>query len=106
MERKGDLDNALKDINSAIRILPNQGDYYQYRAYVYMGQKEWEKAVFDWDMAINLMGDIWLLYKSRGNCKTWLEDFSGACKDWEKAYRLSDYEDTELKETMKKFKCN
>lgn len=106
MERKGDLDNALKDINSAIRILPNQGDYYQYRAYVYMGQKEWEKAVFDWDMAINLMGDIWYLYKSRGNCKTWIEDFSGACKDWKKAYKLSNYKDSELKETMKNFKCN
>jgi len=106
MERKGDLDNALKDINSAIRLLPNQGDYYQYRAYVYMGLKEWEKAIFDWDMAINLMGDIWYLYKSRGNCKTWIEDFSGACKDWEKAYRLSNYEDIELKKTMKKFKCN
>lgn len=102
-EHKMDYDNALKDINAAIKILPSQGDHYQYRAYVYMAQKEWKKAVSDWDMAINLMGDIWYLYKARGNCKTWIDDISGACRDWKEAYKLSGYADKELNETIKKY---
>lgn len=100
-EHKGDNENALKDISNAIRILPNQGDYYQYRAYVYMAEKEWKKAVSDWDMAINLMGESWYLLKQRGLCKTWLEDFTGACRDWKDANRLSGYQDSQLKEWIK-----
>lgn len=102
-EHKKDYDNALKDINAAIKILPSQGDHYQYRAYVYMIQKEWKKAVSDWDMAINLMGEFDYLYEQRGNCKTWLNDFTGACRDWREAYRLSGYRDKELNEKIKKY---
>ncbi len=105
-EKKQDLEKALQDISMAIRNRPNQGDYYQHRAYIYMAQKEWKKAVSDLDIALNLMGDNWYLLKMRGNCKTWLEDFTGACRDWKDAYRLSNYSDVELRETMKKFKCN
>jgi len=101
-EHKQDYENALKDINAAIKILPGQGDHYQYRAYVFMAQKEWKKAVSDWDMAINLMGDQWYLYKTRGNCKTWIDDYSGACRDWNEAYKLSGYSDTELNDLIKK----
>lgn len=97
-EQKQDYENALKDINTAIKILPGQGDHYQYRAYVYMALEDWKKAVADWDMAINLMGESWFLLKQRGLCKTWLEDFSGACRDWKDANRLSGYQDSQLKE--------
>lgn len=102
-EQKKDYDNALKDINAAIKILPNQGDHYQYRAYIYMSLEEWEKAVSDWDMAINLMGDDPYLYEVRGNCKTWLNDFAGACTDWSKAYKLSGYLNIELNNKIKEY---
>lgn len=102
-EHRRDYDNALKDINAAIRILPNQGDHYQYRAYVYMAQKEWKKAVSDWDMAINLMGEIDYLYYQRGNCKTWLNDFTGACRDWKEAYKFSGYKEKELNKIIKEY---
>lgn len=101
-ENKKDYENALKDINSAIKIIPNQGDYYQHRAYVYMAQKEWKKAVSDWDMAINLMGENWFLLKQRGLCKTWIEDFTGACRDFKDSYRLGNYQDSELKQWINK----
>lgn len=101
--QKRDYDKALEDISYAIRNRPNQGDYYQRRALVYMAQKEWKKAVTDWDLAINLMGDNWYSLKYRGNCKTWLEDFTGACRDWKDAYKLSNYSDTQLKEQINKY---
>ena len=74
-----------------------------HRANVYMAQKEWKKAVGDLDIALNLMGDSWYLLKARGNCKTWLEDMGGACRDWKDAYKLSNYTDKELNETIKKY---
>jgi len=100
-ENRNDFENALKDINSAIRILPTQGDYYQYRAYVYMEMQEWEQAVMDWDMAINLMGKHWYLLKERGSSKTWINDHTGACRDWDEANRLLNYSDDQLKEWIR-----
>lgn len=100
-EKKGDMENALQDISMAIRNRPNQGDYYQHRAYVYMAQKEWKKATTDYDLAINLMGESWFLLKQRGLCKTWLKDFTGACRDWNDANKLSNYSDTQLKDWIK-----
>jgi serine protease Do len=97
-DQKRDYEKALEDISYAIRNRPNQGDYYQRRALVYMAQKEWKKAITDFDLAINLIGEIPYLLKYRGSCKTWLEDFTGACRDWKDAYKLSDYSDTQLKE--------
>ena len=101
--QKRDFEKAKEDISYAIRNRPNQGDYYQHRAFVYMAQKEWKKATTDFDLAINLMGDNPYLLKYRGNCKTWLEDFTGACRDWNESYKLSNYSDKELKETMNKY---
>jgi len=101
--KKKDYSSAIEDISYAIRNRPNQGDYYQKRAYAYMAQKEWKKAVGDFDIAMNLMGESWVLLKYRGNCKTWLEDFTGACRDWKEAYEMADYSDKELNETIKKY---
>jgi tetratricopeptide (TPR) repeat protein len=95
---KDDYVNALKDINSAIKIKPNQGDYYRYRALIFTYEKEWKKAVSDWDMAINIMGEGFYLLKNRGLCKSWLEDFSGACRDFNLAYKLGDFQDSQLKQ--------
>ncbi|MBK6485027.1 MAG: trypsin-like peptidase domain-containing protein [Chitinophagaceae bacterium] len=100
--QKRDFEKALEDISYAIRNRPNQGDYYQHRAFVYMAQKEWKKAATDFDIAINLMGENAYLLKYRGNCKTWLEDFTGACRDWKDAYKLSNYSDTQLKDWISK----
>lgn len=99
---KKDYEKALEDITSAIKITPNQGDYYQHRGQVYMALKEYKKANSDFDIAINQMGDNWYCYKLRGNCKSWLSDWTGACNDWKEAYKLSDYSDEQLKETIKK----
>ena len=98
--QKRDYEKALEDISYAIRNRPNHGDYYQYRAFVYMDQKEWKKAATDFDLALNLMGEDSYLLKFRGICKSWLEDFTGACRDLNDAYKLSDYSDTELKELI------
>lgn len=102
-KQKKDYEKALEDISYAIRNRPDQGDYYQRRALVYMNQKEWKKAVTDWDLALNLTGEDRYSLKLRGNCKTWLEDFTGACRDWTEAYKLSNYSDKELNETMNKY---
>jgi serine protease Do len=96
--KKDDTENALKDISNAIQIRPNQGDYYQHRAYIYMAQKEWKKAITDLDLAINIMGRYWHLFKLRGYCKAWTNDLTGACKDWHEANILSENGDTELNE--------
>lgn len=100
---QGKIDDAIMDVTLAIKSLPTQGDYYQYRAYYYMAEKEWQKAVNDFDVAINLMGDQWDLYRFRGNCKTWLNDFTGACNDWKKAYKLENYQDDDLAKTIKEY---
>ena len=61
-----------------------------------MAQKNWRKAVTDWDLAINLMGENWYLLKQRGISKTWLDDFTGACRDFRVSYRLGNYQDSDL----------
>jgi len=101
-KQKRDYEKALEDISYAISTRPNQGDYYQYRAFIYMNQKEWKKATTDFDLAINLMGESSYLLKYRGNCKTWLQDFTGACRDWNDAYKLSNHSDTQIKEWISK----
>ena len=65
---------------------------------IFTQQKEWKKAVSDWDMAINIMGEGYYLLKYRGLCKSWLEDFSGACRDFNLAYKLDDFQDSQLKQ--------
>ena len=102
-KQKKDYDKALDDISYAISISPNQGDYYQCRAFVYVAQKEWKKATTDFDLAINLIGENIYLLKYRGICKTWLEDFTGACRDFKDAYKLSEYSDTGLLELSNKY---
>lgn len=96
------FEEALMDITLAIKNRPSQGEYYRYRAFLFMQDKEWQKAVNDFDIALNQMGEDWYMLKLRGNCKTWLKDFSGACSDWKRAYKLSDYEDDKLYETINK----
>jgi len=103
LDKKQDFDSALEDISYAISNRPNHGDYYYNRANIYMIKKDWKKAKSDFDLAINLIGENWQLLKLRGNCKTWLDDMSGACSDWKEAYKLTNYADDELKSTMKKY---
>lgn len=100
--QKKEFDKAIEDISYAIRNRPNQGDYYQKRGLAYMAIKEWQKATSDMDLAVNLMGENAYLLKLRGNCKSWLQDFTGACRDWRASYRLGNYEDTQLKDWITK----
>lgn len=96
------ISEALMDITLAIKCRPTQGDYYYRRAGIYAADKNYEKAVADMDVAISQMGEDATLYKLRGNYKTWLNDFNGACSDWNKSYKLSDRSDDELHETIRK----
>ncbi len=63
---------------------------------------ERNQAIGDLNIAIGQMGEDKYLYKLRGNFKTWLKDFDGACSDWKKAYKLSDYSDNEIEGYIKK----
>jgi SAM-dependent methyltransferase len=49
-----DLNNALKVINEAIQITPNQVDYYNYQGFIYFNLNEYTSAVDSFDQCINL----------------------------------------------------
>lgn len=88
-EASGDKEEALSSISSAIQLNPDQPEYYQFRALLYMDMKSWENAVSDLDRFINsdraIPGRSYFL---RGVAKSFLHDES-ACLDFKEAHSLA-----------------
>ena len=96
---KGDLNNALKDINQAIKHNPYDPYLYQSRAYIYRDKKDYNKALADIKkamyycqerpyLAIELLRDRGEIYYLKKDYKKAIADLEGASSSIEGAAEL------------------
>jgi len=77
----GELDKAITDYSSAMRINPRDIQSYVYQENVYMRKNEMKNALYDLDQAIRLDPHIALFYSNRACVKLHLHDFEGSLSD-------------------------
>jgi tetratricopeptide (TPR) repeat protein len=91
---KNDNKGAEQDYTRAISSNPNASNYFA-RGLAYYYLNDYNKAIADMDKAIQLNPNAAQYYFDRGDAKDIINDFDGACKDWqtakEKGYNVPDY---------------
>lgn len=91
---KNDNKGAEQDYTTAISSNPNASNYFA-RGLAYYYLKDYKKAIADMDKAIQLNPNAGQYYFDRGDAKDMINDFDGACRDWQtakdKGYSVPDY---------------
>ncbi len=82
--QNGDYDNALQDLNIAVKLLPTPKTYHG-RGDTYRILKQYKQAIKDYSKAIELNKDFPSAYKFRAECYYELGNFSQAINDYNKA---------------------
>lgn len=85
---KGDLGQALKDANYAIRLHENNAGAFCNRGVIYEKMKDIEQAIDDYDKAIALNPDYAPAYYNRGSAFAARENIDKAIMDYSKAISL------------------
>lgn len=88
--RQGDLEGALADIQTAIKLSPDAPDYYAEEASVYVRKQDYEKALTSIENALKLAPDFAACYRLRGVCYVRLKKKAEACEALNKAKELGD----------------
>ena len=88
--RAGDLDGALKDIQTAIQVSPRTPDYYAEEASILIRQQKYEEALNSLSRAIQLAPDFASCYRLRGVCYVRQGKKNEACEALNKAKELGD----------------
>src|SRR5438552_16735160 len=76
-----DGDPALRDLNHAIRLKPNDAEPYCSRGTAYSRLGKYQEAVQDFEKAIQLKRDYVAAHLGRGLARTKLGDHAGAVRD-------------------------
>jgi tetratricopeptide (TPR) repeat protein len=91
---KNDNKGAEQDYTKAISSNPNASNYFA-RGLAFYYLKDYKKAIADMDKAIQLSPNTAQYYFDRGDAKDMINDFDGACRDWQtakdKGYSVPDY---------------
>lgn len=91
---KNDNKGAEQDYTRAISSNPNASNYFA-RGLAFYYLKDYKKAIADMDKAIQLNPNAAQYYFDRGDAKEMINDFDGACRDWQiakdKGYSVPDY---------------
>lgn len=91
---KNDNKGAEQDYTTAISSNPNASNYFA-RGLAFYYLKDFKKAIADMDKAIQLNPNAAQYYFDRGDAKDMINDFDGACRDWQtakdKGYSVPDY---------------
>jgi tetratricopeptide (TPR) repeat protein len=85
---KGELNNAIKDYDEAIRLDPKDVIAYHNRGLDKMDLKDNIGAIKDFEEAIRLDPKSAFSYSGRGSARRNLKDYSGAIQDDDEAIRL------------------
>jgi tetratricopeptide (TPR) repeat protein len=86
----GKRQEALKDMNLAVAINPNGEKGYIYRGFCYSQDKLWDKAIADFDQAIDRLNTKDpRAFQGRGECYLALGDKRSAIRDLDKALELA-----------------
>ena len=88
---KGELDSAIKDYTTAIKLDPSYAYAYNNRGYAYIEKDEIERAIKDLDNAIELKGDFAPAYNNRGYAFSKRDEIDNAINDFTKAIKLDKY---------------
>jgi tetratricopeptide (TPR) repeat protein len=86
--RRGEFDLALKDLDSAIRLMPMQAVWWHNRAIVHSSTQEFDKAIKDFDEALRLDPQYAPTYLSRGAAWHAKKDYDKAIEDFSASIRL------------------
>jgi tetratricopeptide (TPR) repeat protein len=86
-ELKGATDNAIKDIEEAIRLDPSARTY-NGRAWIWLGKKEYDKAIADSNEALRLNPHSEGAYRNRGVALAAKEERDKATVDFTEVIRL------------------
>ncbi len=86
-----DYEGALKDFDHSIKLKPDYLDAYVNRGTLKSNfLNDYQGAVNDFSEALQISQSSPMVYFNRGVAKYKLNDFHGACVDWQKAYELGD----------------
>jgi tetratricopeptide (TPR) repeat protein len=88
---KGDYDQALKDLDDAIRLDPEYVPAFKYRGAVYLKRKEFGRAVDDYRKAIRLEPNNAEHFYNRGAAYSGIGEYDLAISDYTEAIRLNFY---------------
>ncbi len=81
-------EKALNDMNEAIRLHPQESQYYVIRAHIYYNLDNYDGAMEDYGNAINLDPYNMIAYYNRGILRTEIHDINRAIDDFSMVLRL------------------
>ena len=84
----GNIAEAMKDYDTAVRLDPTYNLAYISRGVVFHEQRNYQLAIADYDQAIALDPDYALAYANRGGALEQLEQIDDAILDFQMAYKL------------------
>ena len=84
-------DNALRDVNKAIRLNPQFMEAYSNRGLVYLKTQKWDKSIADFSTALQFQPDNADAYYYRGFAKKTKGDLQGSVVDFTRALELKKY---------------
>ncbi len=83
-----DFDEAIKAYDEAIRLDPNDADFFLGRGFGWFSKKDFDKAIVDYSEAICLDPEYAVAFWHRGRAWASKKRFGQAIKDYEEAIRL------------------
>jgi tetratricopeptide (TPR) repeat protein len=87
-KEQGKFENALEDLNEAIRLDPNRARYFSNRGLVYDRLDEFERAIADYNEALRRDTTDAQTYCNRGRAYRATKDDDRAIKDYNQAVQL------------------
>lgn len=88
--RANDLPGALKDIQEAIRLSPENPDYYAEEASVFVRMQKYDNALASLEKALAIAPDFGACYRLKGICFVRQDKKTEACEALMKAKELGD----------------
>lgn len=85
---KGNLDNAIKDLDEAVRLAPQESAYYNNRGTFHAAKKDYDSAIQDYNEALRLKPNHPLTLRNRGHAWLGKKDFDKAFQDFNEAAQL------------------
>jgi aspartyl protease family protein len=83
-----DYKGAVRDFDTAIRILPGFERTYNDRGHCKIFLKDYDGAIVDFNKAIDLKPDYAMAYMGRGHAEKQIQLYDAALKDFDNAVRL------------------
>lgn len=96
LDSKGDQAKAISYLNEAIKVEPNENDYYKYRAALRADRGDFAGARSDYDKAIEVRGSA-TCYFNRGRFNEAQKDYDQALQDYASAIEFEKKNELEEK---------